>query len=141
MAGIIRIVLGALFLLAGLLFLLTIIGFLIGALGIIIGIVLLASGISARGDAERMERQQRQTNLLLQQQLQVSAMQANRPGSPPQYPSPAQYPNAPPPQYVTSTPPNPNAVPAERYCSSCGGANARAAAFCQKCGSPLPPPP
>jgi hypothetical protein len=34
-----------------------------------------------------------------------------------------------------------SASPAERYCPSCGTGNARAFAFCQKCGMALPPPP
>ena len=135
MAGIVRIVLGVLFLLAGLIFLLTIIGFLIGIVAIIIGVVLLASGSSARGDTRRLEMQQQQTNYLLQQQMQLSAMQANRQAYPPPQP-PYQPANAPPPPSPPSSP-----TSAERYCPSCGGGNARAAAFCQKCGKPLPPPP
>jgi hypothetical protein len=46
--------------------------------------------------------------------------------------------------YVTSPPqpiPPPPTPAAERYCQSCGMGNARAAAFCQKCGKPLPTPP
>lgn len=45
--------------------------------------------------------------------------------------------------YVTSPPqfiPPPPTPAAERYCQSCGMGNARTAAFCQKCGKPLPPP-
>jgi type II secretory pathway pseudopilin PulG len=137
MAGIVRIVLGILFLLGGLFFLVTIIGFLFGIIGIIIGIVLIASGASARGDSRRIEQQQQQTNLLLQQQMQLSAMQGNRPAYPPQ----PQYGTPPPPQYPLSTPPTPTTIPGERYCPSCGSGNARVAAFCQKCGKPLPPPP
>lgn len=70
--------------------------------------------------------------------------------------SPSPY--APPPQaYMAPPPPNgwpppPTSVPpasippqssspaADRYCPSCGGGNARASAFCESCGKPLPPP-
>lgn len=41
-------------------------------------------------------------------------------------------------------PPPAQAVPAqvaERYCPSCGAGNARASAFCESCGKPLPPRP
>jgi len=134
MAGVIRIVFGVILLLLGLVFLVTIIGFIVGLFFIIIGIVLIASGASARGDSESMRRQQEQTNLLLQQQMQLTAMQVNRAPSQPPYASP--YPYAPP------QPPTPSqTVQAERYCPSCGQGNARASAFCAKCGKPLPPPP
>jgi hypothetical protein len=50
-----------------------------------------------------------------------------------------------PPVVYTQPPlPAPSAPPpaiAERYCPRCGGGNAKADAFCQKCGKPLPPPP
>jgi hypothetical protein len=96
--------------------------------------VLLASGASARGDQERLRQQQEQTNLLLQQQMQLEAMQANRAMSQPPY--------APPPQYVQAQPPSaPPGAPADRYCPSCGQGNSRASAFCVRCGKPLPPPP
>jgi type II secretory pathway pseudopilin PulG len=139
-AGVVRIVLGVLFLLGGLFFLLTILGFLFGIVGIVIGIVLIASGASARGDTRRIELQQQQTNLLLQHQMQLSAIHANRMPYPPSYPPPPTYgppPSAPPPQ-PTSSPPT---ATAERYCPACGMGNTRVAGFCQKCGKPLPPPP
>jgi zinc ribbon protein len=135
-AGVVRIVLGVLFLLGGLFFLITIIGFFIGILGIVIGVVLLASGASARGDSRRIEEQQRQTNFLLQQQMQLAAMQGNPPAYSPGYP-PA-YVAAPPPPYAAPPAPAPTA---DRYCPVCGAGNARTAGFCQKCGKPLPPPP
>jgi hypothetical protein len=128
--GVARIVIGAFLLLLGLVFLVTIIGFLVGIVFINLAIIFIASGASARGDAERMRRQQEQTNVLLQQQLQMSAMQASRQAAPAQYP--------PSPQYVSSAPPAPAA---ERYCPVCGMGNARAAVLCRKCGKPLPPPP
>ncbi len=127
MAGIIRIVFGVLFLLAGIFFLLTIFGFLLGLILLILGIILVASGASARGDNERITRQQEQTNLLLQQQIALSAAQANRAAYPPQY--------AP----IPAPPPAPSA--GERFCPVCGQGNLRASAFCAKCGKPLPPPP
>lgn len=37
-------------------------------------------------------------------------------------------------------PTTPPGQPVERYCSACGAGNARASAFCWKCGKPLPPP-
>jgi hypothetical protein len=120
-AGVARIVIGVVFVIIGIPFLLI----LIGIIPLIIGIVLIASGVSARGDAERMRQQQAQTNALLQQQMQM-----NRPSVAVQYPLNPQYP-----------PPPPPAPPAERYCQYCGMGNARVAAFCQKCGKPLPPPP
>ena len=124
-AGIIRIVLGVVFVLISIPFLLI----LIGIIPLIIGIVLIASGASARSDTERMRQQQAQTNLLLQQQLQLNSMQANRsvPATP--------YAPAPQPAAPAAAP-----LPADRYCPACGTGNARAAAFCQKCGKPLPPP-
>jgi uncharacterized paraquat-inducible protein A len=128
-AGVARSVIGILFLLFGLLLLLTIIGFLVGIFFIIVGVVLLASGFSAREDAERMRQQQAQTNALLQQQMQLTAMQANRAAGAASYP--------PTPQYGT---PAPSAPSAEKYCPSCGAGNTRVAAFCQRCGKPLPPP-
>ena len=127
MAGVIRIVFGVILLLLGLVFLVTIIGFIVGLFFIIIGIVLIASGASARGDSERMQRQQEQTNLLLQQQMQLTAMQVNR--------APSQPPYAPPSPYAQPQPPTPpQGVQADRYCPSCGQGNARASAFCAKCG-------
>ena len=35
----------------------------------------------------------------------------------------------------------PQVPPDTRYCPSCGGPSSRAAAFCNRCGKPLPPPP
>ena len=126
MAGIIRIVFGVLFLLAGIFFLLTIFGFLLGLILLILGIILVASGASARGDNERITRQQEQTNLLLQQQIALWAAQANRAAYPPQY--------AP----IPAPPPAPSA--GEWFRPVCGQGNLRASAFCAKCGKPLPPP-
>src|SRR5580658_4452119 len=57
-AGVVRIVFGVLFLLAGIFFFLTLIGIFLGILFVIIGFVLLASGVSARGDADRISQQQ-----------------------------------------------------------------------------------
>jgi type II secretory pathway pseudopilin PulG len=85
MAGIARIVIGLFIFLLGLFFFITIIGLFIGLILIVIGGVLLASGASARGDTARMERQQEQTNLLLQQQMQLTAMQMNHPTVGPHY--------------------------------------------------------
>ena len=133
MAGVIRIVFGVILLLLGLVFLVTIIGFIVGLFFIIIGIVLIASGASARGDSERMQRQQEQTNLLLQQQMQLTAMQVNR--------APSQPPYTPSPSHNLSHRLRHRASQADRYCPSCGQGNARASAFCAKCGKPLPPPP
>ena len=140
MAGVIRIVFGVIFLLGGLLLLATILLFFLGLFAIVLGIVLLASGVSARGDQSRMREQQAQTNLLLQQQMQLSAIQANRVSPPAPYYQP--------PQVVTAAPlqsqgyGNPGtAAPADRFCPVCGSGNQRASAFCQKCGKPLPPPP
>ncbi len=110
--------LGVLFLLGGIVFLLTIIGFLFGVLLLIVGIVLIASGLSAREDTARIEQQQRQTNYLLQQQIAMNAAH------------PTAY-----------APAAPIPTSAERYCPSCGQGNSRSAAFCQRCGKPLPPPP
>jgi len=119
-AGVARIAIGVIFVIIGLVFLIV----LIGLIPLVIGIVLIASGWSARRDAERMREQQQQTNILLQQQLQASR-----------------------PAVLTPFPPAPVIVPfspappaADRYCPSCGTGNARSAAFCQKCGKPLPPP-
>lgn len=39
-----------------------------------------------------------------------------------------------------SAPPVPPPPPAEKYCGMCGAGNVRAAAFCVRCGRPLPPP-
>jgi ABC-type bacteriocin/lantibiotic exporter with double-glycine peptidase domain len=125
-AGIARIVIGIVLVIIGIPFLLII----VGIIPLIIGIVLIASGVSARGDAERLQQQQAQTNMLLQQQLQMNAMQASRQAAPAQYPPAQQY-----------APAAPSGVQADRYCPACGTGNARAAAFCQKCGKPLPPPP
>ena len=61
--------------------------FFIGLLPIIIGIVLIASGASARGDERRQLAQQQQTNQLLQQQMQLTAMQMNRETMPGQVPA------------------------------------------------------
>jgi hypothetical protein len=124
-AGIARIVIGVVFVLIAIPFLFI----LIGIIPLIIGIVLIASGASARGDAERMRQQQAQTNVLLQQQMQMTAVQSNRQATPAQY--------SPGPQYA---PPASATPQAERYCPVCGMGNPRAAAFCQKCGKPLPPP-
>lgn len=126
MAGIARIVVGIVFVLISIPFLFI----LIGIIPLIIGIVLIASGASARGDAERMRQQQAQTNVLLQQQMQLNAMQANRQAPAAAYAPAASY--AP----LAAAP-----LSSERYCPVCGTGNARAAAFCQKCGKPLPPPP
>ncbi len=125
MAGVARIVIGTLLVLLGLVLLLTILGVLFGIFFLLVGIVLIASGVSARGDAERMHRQQEQTNLLLQQQMQLTAMQANRGAYLPTQAQP---------------PPPPPAPAAEKYCPACGQGNARASAFCSRCGKPLPPP-
>jgi len=38
-------------------------------------------------------------------------------------------------------PPPPPVHPGIRFCPSCGGASARSAGFCNRCGKPLPPPP
>jgi hypothetical protein len=122
-AGVARIVIGIFFLLVGILLFFTPFGLLFGIFSLIIGIILIASGASARGDTARMQRQQEQTNLLLQQQLQMTAMQVNRQAAvQPQDPRP-----------------EPPAATADQYCPSCGMGNARAAAFCQKCGRPLGP--
>jgi hypothetical protein len=45
------------------------------------------------------------------------------------------------PQSPPSSQPVPSTVVPERFCPSCGQANARASAFCVKCGRALPPPP
>jgi hypothetical protein len=53
-------------------------------------------------------------------------------------------PSPPPPPLSQPSAPNTQSVPApaaERYCPSCGSGNARVAAFCQRCGRPLPAPP
>jgi septal ring-binding cell division protein DamX len=136
-AGVARIVIGVIFVIIGIPFLLI----LIGIIPLIIGIVLIASGLSAREDTERMRQQQAQTNVLLQQQMQMTAMQSSRPAYP-QYSPPPQYAHAPPP--YAGPPPSaqpPSAPTVEKYCPSCGQGNARVAAFCQRCGKPLPPPP
>lgn len=141
MAGVARIVIGVLLLIFGILLFFTILGIILGLILIIIGIVLIASGASARGDAERMERQQQQTNLLLQQQMQMNAMQMNRQAVPNQYPGGPPYATAPTPYSAPAPGSAPvSTIPIERYCPSCGAGNARASAFCQKCGKPLPPP-
>jgi predicted lipid-binding transport protein (Tim44 family) len=142
MAGVARIVVGVILLLFGLLLIATILGLVFGIIALIVGILLIASGASARGDERRMSQQQAQTNLLLQQQMQWSALHANRPPYAYGYSPPSPAPPPPPPPMAPPPPvPSGYAVPAERYCPSCGGGNARAAAFCQKCGKPLPPPP
>jgi uncharacterized membrane protein HdeD (DUF308 family) len=76
MAGVARIVIGVILVVIGIpvLFLLF-----VGLIPIIIGVILIASGASARGDEQRMIAQQNQTNFLLQPQMQLTAMQANRP--------------------------------------------------------------
>ncbi len=125
MAGTARIVFGVLFLLLGLFFFITIVGFILGIFFLLVGVLLLASGASARSDYERIQAQQVQTNYLLQQQLQAqlqaNAMQAARPPA------------------AASAAPGTAPLP-ERYCPACGGGNSRSAAFCQRCGKPLPPP-
>lgn len=57
--------------------------------------------------------------------------------APPLVPPPPLY-NPPPPQPTYVSAPSPT-QPAERYCPACGAGNARASAFCSKCGKPLPP--
>jgi hypothetical protein len=59
------------------------------------------------------------------------------------YPPAVEFPPPPPPTYPPgreNVPPPPPPPLAERYCPSCGMGNARVAAFCGKCGKPLPPP-
>jgi uncharacterized membrane protein len=122
MAGIARIVIGILLILIGLPFLLL---FFVGLIPIILGIILVASGASARGDEQRMIAQQKQTNLLLQQQLQMNAMQANR---------------APVARYQVEAPgPATGASPVagSGFCPYCGFPVAAGTTFCAKCGKPL----
>jgi len=127
MAGVVRLVFGILFLLAGIFLLVTVIFLLVGVLFLIIGIILIASGASAREDTQRIVNQQQQTNMLLQQQIQMNAALAARQSHyvEPQYGPPGTQP----------------AALAERYCPACGAGNARVSAFCARCGRPLPPPP
>jgi hypothetical protein len=126
-AGIARIVIGIILVLIGIPFLLL---FFVGLIFIIIGIVLIASGASARGDEQRLLAQQQQTNMLLQQQLQMTAMQANRP----QVILPgAVYPAQP---QVAS---QPTASPgAGSFCPYCGSVVAPGYAFCKSCGKAIP---
>jgi hypothetical protein len=124
-AGVVRIVFGVLFLLAGIFFFLTLIGIFLGILFVIIGFVLLASGVSARGDADRISQQQAQTNMLLQQQIAMNAAQTNRPI----YVQPPQ-------QYAPAPPPAPGA--SQRFCPSCGAGGQMAGGFCSYCGKPVP---
>jgi hypothetical protein len=66
------------------------------------------------------------------------------PYPPPAYaPPPGSY--APVAPYLAPPPPpppgpSPPGVPADRFCPTCGGRNARISAFCHQCGAPLPPP-
>ena len=129
MAGVARTVIGVLLLVIGLLFVLTIFGLLLGIVLVILGIILVVSGSSARRDTERMESQQQQTNLLLQQQLQLTAMQSNQGVA------------APPSYAATGTTQSTIAPGAEKFCPFCGQSNQRGAGFCLRCGKPLPPPP
>jgi hypothetical protein len=114
-AGVARIVIGVILVLLGFPFLLL---FFSGIILIIIGIILIASGVSARGDEQRMVAQQNQTNALLQQQMQLNAMQMSRQQSAP----------APPPSLSGPS----------RYCPYCGAPVAQGYSFCKSCGKAVP---
>ena len=124
MAGEGRLVVGFILLIIGALSLISPF-FFVALLFLILGIVLIIWGFQARENAERIRQAQARPGYLY-------------PGQPIATPGLAYPPTAP-----LAPPPYPNApgVPAERFCPSCGGANARAAAFCQRCGRALPPPP
>jgi hypothetical protein len=128
MAGIARIVIGVVLVVIGIPFLLL---FFLGLIFIILGIVLIASGASARGDEQRLLASQQQTNMLLQQQLQMTAMQANRQQViPPEATYSAQPQGTPQPAA-----PSPGAG---GFCPYCGAVVAQGYAFCKSCGKAIP---
>ena len=113
-AGIVRIVVGAILFVIGLPFLVL---FLLGLIPMAIGAALIASGLKARDKAKlRGSLLQQQHQMTMQQQIdQNIMMMRGRPLAPPSG--------------------------AERYCPVCGGGNLRSDSFCQQCGKPLPAPP
>jgi membrane protein implicated in regulation of membrane protease activity len=61
---------------------------------------------------------------------------------PPQtyYQPPSQVGTPPPPPPTPAPPPRQPGSPDERFCPACGMGNLRASRYCERCGSPLPPP-
>jgi hypothetical protein len=126
MASAFWIVIGVFILFLGFVFIITHLGFLVGWLFVIFGIALIAWGVASRAEVAELRRTQEETRFLLEQQGELIAASAAHPPSGPSDPSVP----------TPSAPSNPLAY--ERECPLCGRGNARAAAYCQWCGKPLP---
>jgi ribosomal protein L40E len=119
-----RVIFGLLFVVVGPFLMLTSDGLILGILLILGGLYLLITGFAASRVLRTVHNLRDLLSLIVPPNPQTVVVSS----SPPSVPT----------ESVAMTP---DTAPSVKYCPDCGAENTRTAAFCKKCGKPLPPPP